>query len=652
MGIENGKRRRAITARAVAVGLLLVVVICLFASYAEYIAHGYRMGFGHVSMGVLIPFSLVAFGVNPVMRKVRPGAELSREELVVVFLMGLMGSMMPSTKLASLVVGVLAAPHYFQSATNQWGEYILPNIPGWLFPSNETGAITDFFNGLPAGGRIPWEVWIGPLTWWFLFLGAIVVVTMGTFVILRKQWVMNERLVFPLAQVPLEMARGGEGRGPWVMGRSRAFWVGFGIAAGVILWNIVSYFAVGFPRIPTALRGISIRTIPNVPPIHNRIHFLIMGFAFLANTQVLFSVWFFFALALVQIAVLSKLGFNPKGADFYVSGSYMGWQSFGGLAMIVLFALWRSRGHLRDVLKKAWNPGRAEIDDSMEMMSYRGAVLSVALGLGYIVLWLMKSGMDVKSAVLFVGCSGVLYLGLARIVAEAGLLYVRASMSAQSFVPGVVGSSALSAGTMGGIGASYAVIGENYGFVSTASAHIVKLADEIKPPKRSLFAIVFGAGMVGIFVSLVFTLFLAYRMGALNFGRSQFNHINVLLFDQILRKIKEPAGPNWTGIGFFAGGAAFVGILSFLMGRFPWWPLHPIGFTINYVFDIRMFMLSIFIAWLVKYLTLKVGGVAAYRRVAPAFMGMIFGTIFGVIVSTAVDAIWFPGQGHDFWYGF
>jgi len=604
-------------------------------------------------MALLIPFCILVFAVNGVLRMAKPSSALTPRELVVVFMMGLIASMMPTTRLTSYLISVLAAPNYFASYENKWGEYLLPNIPAWLFPSDESGAVTDFYNGLPEGAHIPWDAWVGPLLWWFQLLAAAMLVTLAAFVILRRQWVVNERLVFPLAQVPLEMVKAPPGGG-WAppMLRSRAFWFGFAIASGVILWNIINYFNPGFPMIETALTSIKLQGIPNVPPIHNRIHFLIMGFAFLANTQVLFSLWFFFALAFVEIAVLSRLGFSPKGADFFVAGSYMGWQSFGGLTAIVLFALWRSRRQLVRVAKKAWNPGREDIDDSDEMMSYRAALLSVVLGLTYLVFWLNKSGMEMKSAVLFVGCSAVLFLGLARIVSEAGLVFVRPSMSAQSFVSGLFGVHSLSASTMGAIGASYATVGGNSAFVSTAGAHVVKLADGVKTRKRSLFPVVFGSGMLALVLSVVFTLFLGYRIGATNFNRPQLNHENILVLDGIVRKLRDPQGADWTGISFFAIGAFVVAVLSLLMARFPWWPLHPIGFTVNYVFDIRVFMLSIFIAWLVKYVTLKVGGVPAYRKVAPAFMGLIFGTIFGVMVSSMIDAIWFPAGGHDFWYGF
>jgi hypothetical protein len=86
--------KRSVTVRAVVVGLLLVAAVCLFASYAEYMAHWYRMGVGHIPMAVLIPFSLLVFVVNRLCGRIKAGAALESNELVVVFVMGLMGSMM------------------------------------------------------------------------------------------------------------------------------------------------------------------------------------------------------------------------------------------------------------------------------------------------------------------------------------------------------------------------------------------------------------------------------------------------------------------------------------------------------------------------------------------------------------------------------
>ena len=57
-------------------------------------------------------------------------------------------------------------------------------------------AVAWFFEGLPPGAEIPWEVWIMPLFWW----GSVIVATLALctclIAIFRKQWVDKERLNF------------------------------------------------------------------------------------------------------------------------------------------------------------------------------------------------------------------------------------------------------------------------------------------------------------------------------------------------------------------------------------------------------------------------------------------------------------------------
>ena len=63
--------------------------------------------------------------------------------------------------------------------------------------------MTWFYEGLPSGQTIPWSAWVSPLFWWMSFIGALLVVCFCTVVVLRRQWIDRERIVFPLAQVLL-----------------------------------------------------------------------------------------------------------------------------------------------------------------------------------------------------------------------------------------------------------------------------------------------------------------------------------------------------------------------------------------------------------------------------------------------------------------
>jgi hypothetical protein len=56
---------------------------------------------------------------------------------------------------------------------------------------------------------------------------------------------------------------------------------------------------------------------------------------------------------------------------------------------------------------------------------------------------------------------------------------------------------------------------------------------------------------------------------------------------------------------------------------------------------------SIFLAWGIKFLILRIGGATLYRRYQPFFLGILTGYTAGVTLSIVVDMLWFPGAGHS-----
>jgi hypothetical protein len=58
------------------------------------------------------------------------------------------------------------------------------------------------------------------------------------------------------------------------------------------------------------------------------------------------------------------------------------------------------------------------------------------------------------------------------------------------------------------------------------------------------------------------------------------------------------------------------------------------------------FMFSIFLAWLIKFLLMRFGGVGLYRKTQPLFLGILVGYVLGVAVAYVVDSVWFPDSPH------
>ena len=97
--------------------------------------------------------------------------------------------------------------------------------------------------------------------------------------------------------------------------------------------------------------------------------------------------------------------------------SHLGTGAFFGL---VLFGLLVGRGHLKEVFKKAFKQD-SSVDDSKEIISYRTAVWGLILGSIVLIIWLVASGMSVLIAFLFLGCAFIFWIGLTRVIAEAGI---------------------------------------------------------------------------------------------------------------------------------------------------------------------------------------------------------------------------------------
>jgi len=55
---------------------------------------------------------------------------------------------------------------------------------------------------------------------------------------------------------------------------------------------------------------------------------------------------------------------------------------------------------------------------------------------------------------------------------------------------------------------------------------------------------------------------------------------------------------------------------------------------------------TFFVAWLIKVILMRMGGVSLYRKTQPLFLGILVGYILGVVMAYAVDTVWFPDTPH------
>ena len=643
-----GALQRGVTLRAVIVGAVLCAALTAGEPYGVLKIRGSAMCADFSTGGAIFLFFVLIFAVNGLLRWMGPRVGFSTGELLTVYVMLVLASAIPSWGFTMNMMGLIAGIRYYASPENRWSELILPYIRPWLTPTDEH-ALAGFFLGLPSGDSYPWRAWVIPLAMWSLFILSVYLVMISIVSILRRQWVESERLTFPLAQLPLEMATTATPTAPWPsLFRSRAMWAGFAIPALILSYNGIAKYVPGMP--PFQL-GTSLAVVPRL--LHASFHFRfeVIGLAYLVNTDVLLSLWVFAWLYMIQKAIFAHIGFTLGAVELYSGPGTPteAYEAFGGLAAYVLIGLWVARKHLRDVVAKAlWNDAR--VDDRRELLSYREAVVLLVLGLVYIVGWMVRSGMGVGHAVLFIVGALIAFLGLTKIICEAGLAYARTPVTPSAFVHSFLGPLGLGPATVVNLGMALCWSGDTRTIAMTSAATGAKLGSGGEVQPRRLFWAMVVALVAGLAASIVAVFLIGYSYGGMNLGGWQFTAMNRYTGAWMIQhmRIEESghAAMSYPKMGFMLIGVAVMSVLMVCRYRFPWWPIHPAGMAVGLTHPTYHVWFSVFLAWLVKLIILKLGGIALYRRTRPFFLGMVLGAFATTGVWLIIDG--FTGQRGSF----
>jgi hypothetical protein len=356
--------------------------------------------------------------------------------------------------------------------------------------------------------------------------------------------------------------------------RSKLFWIGFGVAAFKIAWNIPGYFNYNWPMFPPI--RLSIPRSQLFPGISTNFSFPLMAITYFVNADVIFSVWVFNLFNLAEVSVFNRTGFTIGPSETYsISPSALAWQGFGAFAAIVLGGVWVAREHLRDVIAKAFR-GDPDVRDDGEILSYRGAVFGLLAAVAYVLLWLRASGIAIHVAALLLFAVVTLYLGLTRIVIEGGLVFVRGPLVPQAFAMHLVGPATLGGGTMAGLALSYGWACDPIATFMPFGANACKVHSDRRFPKGIYLKAVSLALGLSLLISFWYSLRLAYGSGGFNFGEWVFTRGGQVPYDTIVTKMKAAEFITAGRIQFLVLGVIATAVLTYLRHRFTWWRLHPI----------------------------------------------------------------------------
>ncbi|MCY3763725.1 MAG: hypothetical protein OXH50_20970, partial [Gemmatimonadetes bacterium] len=101
--------------------------------------------------------------------------------------------------------------------------------------------------------------------------------------------------------------------------------------------------------------------------------------------------------------------------------------------------------------------------------------------------------------------------------------------------------------------------------------------------------------------------------------------------------IQRPSAPEAGGWMHTGIGGLVMSALMAARWRYPWWPLHPLGFPVCSVFG--KLTINAFIAWGMQTLVKRFGGQRSHLTARSFFMGMILGhtAVYGLF--WIVDAL-------------
>ena len=621
--------REMVTPRAILVGMVCSLILGVADPYANMIIKGSYLGSNFTPIGVVFLFAIMVGVVNTVLRATNPRYALTTGELAVVYIMSLIASAIPSYGLTEVLLPAMASM-YYATPENKWFEDIVPRIQPWLMPQDPE-AVRSFFEGLPQGQSIPWGVWATPLIAWLSFVLVLYFVMFCVTVILRKQWIERERLVFPLVKLPTEMIEtdaSGSVVAPFF--RNRLMWMGFAIPFLINAWNSIHNYIYFFPTIDF-MQSLSLFNNQLTLPLN--LSFPLIGFGYLLSLEVSFSLWLFFLLSRTQNLMNATFGIDVAG-NTSLPGSY---QSFGALFTLVIFGLWVARSHIKDVFRKALK-GDDTIDDSGESLSYRMAVIGGIAGIVFLLGWMVAVGLSLWLAAVVFLLVFVVYVGFSRIVAEGGVIFAE-TLNPQDFIVSGFTGPLLGAQNMVGLGLTKFWMTHTRTLIMPSMANSLKLADSAGILNMRWLTVAMAVALLTSMAASIYTvMFLAYEYGGINLNWHFFGELQQSRFSYFAANIGSASDPfsRWL---FFGVGVVVMWVLMVMRQRFIWWPLHFIGFPVGSSAPLAVGWFSIFIAWMLKGLILKYGGIHTYRLMLPFFLGLILGEFTSAGLWVIIDGL-------------
>ncbi len=635
MAGEGIRRRPAVSFRAVMIGLV-GIPLNTYWMVLTYWRFGNDAGTPYPIYYNCVFYLFALAGINALLRRRRPKLAFSLGELLTIYVMLSVSTAWCGVDLLIPLPEAISGSFWFANPGNRWADLLWPNLPSWLTVSN-----LDVLQGFYEGEANPYAAsvllaWAVPAVWWTGVATALMLCFVSLSSLFRRRWVDDERLLFPITTVPLQIA---EERHE--LSRNKVMWAGFALVA---IFETMATLHGFFPAVPVIPFYFDLGPWIDQHPPWNAYRWkgvgvwpILIGLSYLMPLDLSFSLWFFNLFWKAELIVSSQFAWSTNTASGF---PYIDMQSLGGLAALLVVAVWLDRRYIVQVCRRVLGL-RSPVDDSREAMSYRGAMLALAVAVGFLCYTFGRAGMATWVSVAWVATLLLIGLVLTRVRAQLGPPgFEQVSMGPNQFLPALFGSAAITPRGQGMLWLSYPFTMHFAQNPQPWTLESYKLADSQRMELRRLPWVLVGVTAVVVpslfWASLHVLYHIGARAGADPFASGHARQVPV----QLASMLENPtSGANPSLLGAVAVGLVSTGVLMALKLRFYAWPLHPVAFPIASAWVMDCYLPGIFIAWLAKAVIMRYGGLRLYRRALPFFLGMIVSSSLIGFVRMTIGAI-------------
>ncbi|HSB75000.1 MAG TPA: DUF6785 family protein, partial [Terriglobales bacterium] len=349
--------------------------------------------------------------------------------------------------------------------------------------------------------------------------------------------------------------------------------------------------------------------------------------------QIGFSVWFFFLATRLELVAAAAFGHTD-----YNGFPYVRQQGVGAALGFGLFVLWLARGQLGLAFRAAFQGASA--DDDGEPMPYRAAMLGLLLGCAGLIAFVVAAGMSLTTALFYFAILLLMVIVVARLRAEVGLPTIEFyQVGGDEVLQRVAGTRHWSSGDLTMMSLLFWLTRTHRQFPMQNQVDSFRLGRRSELSLRGLTGVILLASAVGTVAAFWAMLHVTYQVG---YESAKFRGPAVGAFgndpwQKLENWLQAPQPPDRGALGAYLFGMAMAAFLALMRSRFVEWPFHPAGYLVSGCFGLMRLWMPMFVAWAIKALVLRYGGLRGYRAALPLFLGLVLGEFTAGFLRTVLD---------------